>query len=255
MSTTATRTTPRLLRNTRRPNADELVHLLPAGLSELVANDEAAVAHARVATSYSDARTRVVALSIAREKALVDDEREQQAAILAGRKAKPPKAAKIETELEGARRELDAATGLLDQTAVDLLIAAVPHVRRAVDDASERETRALDEAESCLRAALSAFEDAAVANQELNWLRSLAATGEVHPVRAGRPAVGWKAYRETRAALDRLTLERERSLERAEDAEHADEAANSVTVAGHTRRLDPPPGTEVWQLPEPAETT
>jgi hypothetical protein len=249
-TTTRTRTTPRLLRNTRRPNADDLVHLLPAGLSELVADDEAAVAHARVAAAYSEARTRVVALSVAREKALLDDEREQQAAILAGRTAKPPKAAKIETELEGARRALDAATRLLEQTAVDLLDASIRHVRRAVDDASERETRALDEAASCLRAALSAFEDAAASKHELNWLRRLAATGEVHPARMGRPAVGWKAYRETRAALDRLALERERGVERADDAERAEEAANSVTVAGHTRRLDPPPGTEVWQLPE-----
>jgi hypothetical protein len=257
MSTTKTRTTPRLLRNTRRPNADELVHLLPAGLAELVAEDDASVAHARVAAAYSDARTRVVALSIAREKALVEDEREQQAAILAGRQAKPSKAAKVETELEGVRRELDAATGLLDQTAVDLLIAAVPHVRRAIDDAADRETRALDEAESCLQAALRAFQDGAAAKQELDWLRRLAATGEVHPAREGRAAVNWAAFGQTRGALDRLALERERSLGRAEDAERADDAANSITVAGHTRLLDPPPGTEVWQLPEPvpAETT
>jgi hypothetical protein len=251
MSTTTTRTTPRLLRNTRRPNADELVHLLPAGLAELVADDDASAAHARVAAAYSDARTRVVALSVAREKALVEDEREQQAAILAGRKAKPSKAAKVETELEGVRRELDAATALLDQTAADLLAATVPYVRRAIDDAAERETRALDEADSCLRAALSAFETAAQEKQELDWVRRLAAHGEVHPARASRAAVNWNAYRETRGALDRLALERERSVERADEAEHADEAANSVTVAGHTRRLDPPPGTEVWRLPEP----
>jgi hypothetical protein len=99
-----TKTLPRLLRNERRPNADELVRVLPPGVGELVANEPAAKHHETVTTAYSDARTKVASLTDAHERALVDDEQEQRAAIVASRAAKAAKAPKVADELERARR-------------------------------------------------------------------------------------------------------------------------------------------------------
>ena len=79
-----TKTLPRFTRNARRPNADEVVRPLPPTLLALVAGDEAAVVHERVATSYSAARTKFASLVAAHEAALVSDESEQREAIRAG---------------------------------------------------------------------------------------------------------------------------------------------------------------------------
>ena len=242
-------TLPRLIRNTRRPNADELVRVIPPTLAELVAKNPAAKQHETVAAAYSDGRTKVASLVAQHEQALVDDEREERAAIVAARAAKAPKAPKIADELERARRQLDAAGDLLIETSRELLAASASHVRQALAEATESEERLLDDADAHLAAAIAAFEQAGRAAAERNWLAQLSERGEVAPFEGAR-GTPYNAYRETKGARDRLTYDREKRARLVDELAHEREALDSVHVAGVARKLKPPPGVEVWELPD-----
>ena len=244
------KTLPRYRRNVRRASADEVVRPLPPTLVALVAGEHAAVEHDRVATSYSEARTAVASLSTKYEQALTDDEDEQRTAIREGRAAKPPKAPKIADDLERARRELDVAGPMLDESSAELLVASIPYVRQAQREVGERQDALLDEAREMLAGAVAAFEQAARLSAEGDWLARLAQDGIVAPY-LGPGAVPWKAHTETRGALRRLDLEREETERRAEQIAREREAADSIRVAGQEQltRLKAVPGREVWTLP------
>jgi hypothetical protein len=151
-------TRPTLVRNTRRPNADELVRVLPPGLHKLIEAEPEAAEHQTVAERYGEARTKLAALTSAHEQALTADEVERRKALRTGAKAKAQKAEKIAAELEETRRDLDSLGAMLAETSQALLVASLPHVREAIEQAKATRERSLDEAGEFLAAAIASFE-------------------------------------------------------------------------------------------------
>jgi hypothetical protein len=194
-----TTTLPRFVRNPLRQSADELVRVLPPGLAELVADDAASSAHTRVAQACSEGHTKVASLTTGHEQALADDEAEQQAAILAGRRAKPPKAAKIEAELDDVRHQLDVASRLLDESSRELLVASLGSVRQATRtrrrSGSVRSTR---RARCCRARSPRSRLRAALTTSSSGWVVS--PTGARSLSFGDRRGISWQAYRETQAA-------------------------------------------------------
>jgi hypothetical protein len=249
--TTIERTTPRLLRNERRPNVDELATVLPPLVAERMAGRKELVEHERVAAHYAELRVRLAQLQL-------DLKAEQDATRAATAKAirtgKPAKAStrvdELERELLQVGGELDTTAGLLPDTARAVLDASLGYVLDARRAANERHAAAVDAAVARLDEAVALLDSAGAIGAEANWIGGLIGRGEVAPFGATRSSIAVDGLRETRLARDRVAAGRERRLERAAQGEHARREVDSVrTPDGGSRRLPLPPGSTMWRAP------
>ena len=255
---TSVKTYPRLRRNLRNTNSRELALPLPPLLVEQMGDVREVVEHQRVAARLADLQTAIPVQEAALRRAEDEHAHAERAALKAGKPAPAKAAAKVESErqrLEKLTSEVAMVEQAIEETASALLVASVPHVVAALDDAREREELLLDAAEERVRQALDLLDEAGIVSAQSTWLAALAQSGEAAPFGVGRDRMPVRGRSEVDGALAAVVHGRERRAELVADAAREAETLKSVRVVGVTRRLPDPPGAQVWHLPDQVEAS
>jgi hypothetical protein len=152
---------------------------------------------------------------------------------------KPPKAPRVEEQIEEAHREVQVLGELVEESADELLRAVVPLLPEAEQEASAAVELALSAAHDALIAARAAFERAATLAAEASWIAGLRRNGTASPWRSIRgqdPTP--RAAAHVREAIVAFDDDRLRTAERVEQAAREREAEEALKL---------PVGATVWR--------